>query len=43
MSVTLLGQPIIIIGSLDTAIDLLDKKIYSDRPHLEMGSNLGLL
>lgn len=43
MSVTLLGQPIIIVNSQKIARDMLDKKatIYSDRPHLEMCSNLG--
>ena len=43
MSVTLLGQPIIIVNSQKIARDMLDKKatIYSDRPYLEMCSNLG--
>ncbi|EKM77487.1 hypothetical protein AGABI1DRAFT_43141 [Agaricus bisporus var. burnettii JB137-S8] len=41
MSVTALGQPIIIINSLDIMQEL-DKKgaIYSDRPRLEMGGEL---
>lgn len=45
MSVTLLGQPIIIVNSQKIARDMLDKKaaIYSDRPYLEMCSNLGQL
>jgi hypothetical protein len=42
MSVSLLGQPMLIINSASTASDLLDKKsgIYSDRPFLMMGSEL---
>jgi hypothetical protein len=42
MSVSLLGQPIIIINSAAAAYDLLDKRsgIYSDRPSLMMGGEL---
>ncbi|TFY76167.1 hypothetical protein EWM64_g7846 [Hericium alpestre] len=38
----LLGQPMIILNSLDTAMEMLDKKssIYSDRPVLMMGSKI---
>ncbi|KAJ7283455.1 cytochrome P450 [Mycena rebaudengoi] len=41
-SVTVLGQPLIIIGSAKVAIDLLDKRsaIYSDRPVCTMGGEL---
>ncbi|KAJ6627486.1 cytochrome P450 [Mycena sp. CBHHK59/15] len=41
-SVTVLGQPIIIIGSAKVAVDLLDKRsaIYSDRPVCTMGGEL---
>uniref|UniRef100_A0A0W0G830 Putative OrdA protein n=1 Tax=Moniliophthora roreri TaxID=221103 RepID=A0A0W0G830_MONRR len=42
-SVTLMGQPMIIINSADIMAEL-DKKsaIYSDRPRLEMGGELKL-
>jgi hypothetical protein len=42
MSITLLGQPMVIINSAAIASDMLDKKsgIYSDRPFLMMGSEL---
>jgi len=41
-SVTVLGQPIIIINSAKVAFEMLDKKsgIYSDRPVLQMGGEL---
>lgn len=41
MSVNALGQPIIIINSLDVMQEL-DRKgaVYSDRPRLEMGGEL---
>jgi len=41
-SITVFGQPLIIINSLKIALDLLDKKssIYSDRPILQMGGEL---
>ncbi|KAJ3569349.1 hypothetical protein NP233_g5109 [Leucocoprinus birnbaumii] len=41
-SVTVLGQPIVIINSARVATDLLDKKsaIYSDRPTLQMAGEL---
>ncbi|KAJ7937382.1 cytochrome P450 [Mycena leptocephala] len=41
-SATVLGQPIIIIGSAKVAVDLLDKRsaIYSDRPVCTMGGEL---
>ncbi|KAG6860518.1 hypothetical protein C0995_010298 [Termitomyces sp. Mi166 len=41
-SVTVLGQPIVIVNSAKVAHEMLDKKsnIYSDRPVLEMGGNL---
>ncbi|KAJ7477078.1 cytochrome P450 [Mycena galericulata] len=41
-SVTVLGQPLIIIGSAKVAVDLLDKRsaIYSDRPVCTMGGEL---
>ncbi|KAG6908024.1 hypothetical protein DXG01_006443 [Tephrocybe rancida] len=41
-SITVLGQPIIILNSVKIANDMLDKKshIYSDRPILQMGGNL---
>ena len=41
-SVTVLGQPIIIINSAEVAGDMLDKKsvIYSDRPILQMAGEL---
>jgi hypothetical protein len=41
-SVTVLGQPIIIINSAEVACDMLDKKsaIYSDRPVLQMAGEL---
>lgn len=41
-SVTVLGQPIIVLNSVKAAFDILDKKspIYSDRPILQMGGNL---
>ncbi|KAG6845597.1 hypothetical protein H0H87_006650 [Tephrocybe sp. NHM501043] len=41
-SITLLGQPIIILNSAKTAREILDKKshIYSDRPVMQMGGNL---
>jgi hypothetical protein len=41
-SITVLGQPIIIINSAKVACDMLDKKsaIYSDRPILQMAGEL---
>ncbi|KAJ7162570.1 cytochrome P450 [Mycena crocata] len=41
-SVTVLGQPIIIIGSAKVAVELLDRRsaIYSDRPVCTMGGEL---
>ncbi|KAK0460227.1 cytochrome P450 [Desarmillaria tabescens] len=41
-SVTVLGQTFIVIGSSDTAVDLLAKRssAYSDRPHLTMACDL---
>jgi hypothetical protein len=41
-SVTVLGQPLIILNSAKIATDMLDKKssIYSDRPTLQMGGEL---
>lgn len=41
-SVTVFGQPIIVLNSAKTAFDLLDRRssIYSDRPVLEMAGNL---
>ena len=41
-SVTVLGQPLIILNSAKVAIDMLDKKsaIYSDRPILQMAGEL---
>lgn len=38
MSVTALGQRIVILGSLEATFDLLDKRsaIYSDRPYLTL-------
>ncbi|KAF9076562.1 cytochrome P450 [Rhodocollybia butyracea] len=41
-SVTVLGQPLIILNSAKVAVDLLDKRssIYSDRPVLQMGGEL---
>ncbi|KAL0580912.1 hypothetical protein V5O48_001106 [Marasmius crinis-equi] len=41
-SVAVLGQTIIILNSLKTSVDMLDKKssIYSDRPVLQMGGEL---
>ncbi|KAF8974327.1 cytochrome P450 [Flammula alnicola] len=41
-SVTVLGQPLIILNSAKIASDMLDKKsaIYSDRPKLQMGGEL---
>ena len=41
-SITVLGQPIIIINSAEIACDMLDKKsaIYSDRPVLQMAGEL---
>jgi hypothetical protein len=43
-SATVLGQPIIIIGSAKVAVDLLDKRsaIYSDRPVCTMGNYLSI-
>ncbi|PSR71810.1 hypothetical protein PHLCEN_2v12311 [Hermanssonia centrifuga] len=43
LSVTLLGQPLIIINSLQTAVELLDKRgaIYSDRPQLFSADKIG--
>lgn len=42
MSITLLGQPLVIINSTSVASEMLDKKsgIYSDRPFLMMGGEL---
>ncbi|TFY75248.1 hypothetical protein EWM64_g8764 [Hericium alpestre] len=41
-SVTVLGQPMLILNSPQAAVEMLDKKssIYSDRPHLTMASDL---
>ncbi len=41
-SVTVLGQPLIILNSAKVAVEILDKKnaIYSDRPVLHMGGEL---
>ncbi len=41
-SVTVLGQPLIILNSAKVAVEMLDKKsaIYSDRPVLQMGGEL---
>ncbi|KAH8832224.1 cytochrome P450 [Flagelloscypha sp. PMI_526] len=41
-SVTVLGQPIVIINKLNTAIDLLERRsaIFSERPRLVMGGEL---
>lgn len=41
-SVTVLGQPLIILNSAKAVIDILEKKsaIYSDRPTLQMGGEL---
>ncbi|PBK95975.1 cytochrome P450 [Armillaria gallica] len=41
-SVTILGQTFIVLGSSDTAVDLLAKRssTYSDRPHLTMACDL---
>lgn len=41
-SVTVLGQPLIILNSAKAVIDILEKKsaIYSDRPTLHMGGEL---
>ncbi|KAJ2933474.1 hypothetical protein H1R20_g3643, partial [Candolleomyces eurysporus] len=41
-SVTVLGQPLIILSSAKAAFEMLDKKssIYSDRPVLQMGGEL---
>ncbi|KAF8076044.1 cytochrome P450 [Lyophyllum atratum] len=41
-SVTVLGQPLIILNSAKVATEMLDRKspIYSDRPVLQMGGNL---
>ncbi|KAG6815618.1 hypothetical protein H0H87_012888, partial [Tephrocybe sp. NHM501043] len=42
LSITVLGQPMVIVNSAKAAHEMLDKKshIYSDRPVLEMGGNL---
>lgn len=42
MSMTILGQPMVIINSTEVALDLLDKRsnIYSDRPVLQMAGIL---
>lgn len=40
MSVTLFGQPIVVVNSLQIATDLLEKKIYSDRPQLLVAGNI---
>ncbi|KAJ3503678.1 hypothetical protein NLJ89_g8325 [Agrocybe chaxingu] len=42
VSVSILGQPIIIVNSAKTAMEMLDKKssIYSDRPVVVMGGEL---
>jgi hypothetical protein len=41
-SVTILGQPFVIVNSAQVAADMLDKKgtIYSDRPTLQMAGEL---
>ena len=41
-SITVLGQPFVILNSVEIAIDMLDKKssIYSDRPTLQMAGEL---
>jgi hypothetical protein len=43
-SVTVLGQPLIILNSSKIAVDMLEKKSakYSDRPILPMGGELGM-
>lgn len=42
MSVTALGQRIVILGSLEATLDLLEKRsaIYSDRPYLALTGDL---
>ena len=42
MSVSLFGQPVIILGSIQHAVALLDKRgaLYSDRPRLVMAGDL---
>ncbi|KAI0776641.1 cytochrome P450 [Trametes elegans] len=42
MSLTLLGQPMLIINSFKHAYDLLEKRsaLYSDRPHLTMAGDI---
>lgn len=41
-SVTVFGQPLVVINSAQVAVDMLDKKsaIYSDRPTLQMAGEL---
>jgi hypothetical protein len=41
-SVSIFGQPMIIVNSAKTAMDMMDKKsaIYSDRPVMQMGGEL---
>lgn len=43
MQIDLLGQPLIIVGSHQTAIDMLERKtsLYSDRPRLTMARLVG--
>ena len=42
VTVSIFGQPMIIVNSAKTATELLDKKsaIYSDRPVMQMGGEL---
>jgi hypothetical protein len=41
-SITIFGQTIVLLNSIDVAIEMLDKKsgIYSDRPVFQMGGEL---
>jgi hypothetical protein len=41
-SVTIFGQTVVVLNSIEVAIEMLDKKsgIYSDRPVLQMGGEL---
>lgn len=43
MQIDLLGQPLVIVGSHQTAIDMLERKtsMYSDRPRLTVGRLVG--
>ena len=42
VSISIFGQTIVVLNSVDAAIDMLEKKsvIYSDRPVLQMGGEL---